>query len=59
MVCAGIFADAPWAQSAYGGSAPARSILLSVYRAILAVAALHLGPLAATASRLLAGDRLG
>lgn len=41
-VCAGLFANAAWAVGAYGGPAPARSILLAVYLAIAAVSLLLL-----------------
>ena len=38
-VCASLLLNAPWTQSAYGGSTPARGILLSIYLAILIVSA--------------------
>jgi len=34
-VCLGLMTDAPWAEAGYGGAAPARGILLSVYLTIL------------------------
>lgn len=36
-VCVGLLANAGWVQQAYGGSTPARGILLSIYMAICAV----------------------
>lgn len=36
-VCAGLLLDSPWIAEAYGDASAARSILLSVYGAILAV----------------------
>ena len=41
-VCMGIVRDADWARAAYGSRSPARSILLSIYVAILGVSALLL-----------------
>lgn len=34
-VCAGLLNGAPWVQSAFGADTPARSILMSVYMALL------------------------
>jgi hypothetical protein len=41
-VCAGLMANAGWTQAGYGGAAPARGILLSVYLSIAAASALLL-----------------
>ncbi len=41
-VCAGLITDASWARASYGDATAARSILLSVYLAIILVSALLL-----------------
>lgn len=41
-VCSGLFVNAAWAEGAYGGPTPARSILLAVYLSIAGVSLLLL-----------------
>lgn len=51
-VCASLLVAAGWTQSAYGGSTPARGILLSIYLAILVASVLlGLGMLVAPSER--------
>ena len=51
----GVATSAPWAESAYGGDAPARGILLAVYLAILGGSvALLFKPIALAVAALLA-----
>jgi hypothetical protein len=41
-VCIGLLTDAGWSRASYGDAAPARSILLAIYLAILSVSAMLL-----------------
>ncbi len=41
-ICSGLIVDVKWIQDAYGASSPARSILLSIYMAIILASVLLL-----------------